>query len=142
MKLKHPNMEEIPDIRIYGSKIKFDRGPALAFNVFDWKGEKVEAPLIQKVADRSNISLSCRFLHHISFSYKYEEEKATVLERRTYGAKGRLTKKSKEKANMGIAVVKKEVGLIVLSYDKFKTLHFSSTVFLLLKCKCKVCYWD
>ncbi|ONI25200.1 hypothetical protein PRUPE_2G288200 [Prunus persica] len=39
-KLKHPNTEGFPLVKIYGPKIKFDRGPALAFNVFDWKGEK------------------------------------------------------------------------------------------------------
>ncbi|KAJ4706113.1 molybdenum cofactor sulfurase [Melia azedarach] len=40
LKLQHPNTEGITLVKIYGPKIKFDRGPALAFNVFDWKGEK------------------------------------------------------------------------------------------------------
>ncbi|KHN02788.1 Molybdenum cofactor sulfurase [Glycine soja] len=57
MKLKHPNAEGVPLVKIYGPKVKFDRGPALAFNVFDWKGEKVEPVLVQKLADRNNISL-------------------------------------------------------------------------------------
>ncbi|KAJ9164125.1 hypothetical protein P3X46_023738 [Hevea brasiliensis] len=119
MKLKHPNTEEIPVIRIYGPKIKFDRGPALAFNVFDWKGEKVEAPLVQKLADRSNISLSYGFLHQISFSGKYEEEKAKVLERRTCGVKGKLTNKSKERANVGITVVTVALGFLANFEDAY-----------------------
>ncbi|KAL7003260.1 hypothetical protein U1Q18_004419 [Sarracenia purpurea var. burkii] len=83
MKLQHPNAEErIPLVRIYGPRIKFDRGPALAFNVYDWKGEKVEPVLVQKLADRSNISLSYGFLHQIWFSDKYEEERERVVERR------------------------------------------------------------
>ncbi|KAF2311840.1 hypothetical protein GH714_026976 [Hevea brasiliensis] len=124
MKLKHPNTEEIPVIRIYGPKIKFDRGPALAFNVFDWKGEKVEAPLIQKLADRSNISLSYGFLHHISFSDKYEEEKARVLERRTCEVKGTLKNKGKEKANMGITVVTVALGFLANFEDTYRLWAF------------------
>ncbi|KAB2610548.1 WRKY transcription factor 7 [Pyrus ussuriensis x Pyrus communis] len=71
-KLKHPNSEGIPLVKIYGPKIKFDRGPALAFNVYDWKGEKVEPILIQKLADRNNISLSYGFLHQIWPQYLVE----------------------------------------------------------------------
>jgi hypothetical protein len=40
LKLKHPNDERVPLVKIYGPKIRFDRGPALAFNVYDWKSEK------------------------------------------------------------------------------------------------------
>ncbi|XP_052177549.1 uncharacterized protein LOC127791601 [Diospyros lotus] len=88
MKLQHPNAEErIPLARIYGPKIKFDRGPALAFNVYDWKGEKVEPILVQKLADRRNISLSYGFLHHIWFSDKHEEERERVMEPRKSGEK-------------------------------------------------------
>ncbi|KAF6160434.1 hypothetical protein GIB67_019203 [Kingdonia uniflora] len=50
MKLQHPHSENgLPLVKIYGPKIKFDRGPAVAFNVFDWKGEKVESVLVQKL---------------------------------------------------------------------------------------------
>ncbi|KAL7229649.1 hypothetical protein ACSBR2_008205 [Camellia fascicularis] len=81
MKLEHPNREEkTPLVKIYGPKIKFDRGPALAFNVYDWKGAKVEPVLVQKLADRSNISVSYGFIHHIWFADKYEEERERVIE--------------------------------------------------------------
>ncbi|KDP22342.1 hypothetical protein JCGZ_26173 [Jatropha curcas] len=124
MKLKHPNTEEIPVIRIYGPKIKFDRGPALAFNVFDWKGEKIEAPLIQKLADRSNISLSCGFLHHISFSDKFEEDKATVLERKASSVKGKLTNKREEKSNLGITVATVALGFLANFEDTYRLWAF------------------
>jgi selenocysteine lyase/cysteine desulfurase len=120
LKLKHPNTGEIPLVRIYGPRVKFDRGPALAFNLFDWKGEKVEAPLVQKLADRSNISLSYGFLHHISFSDEYEEEKATVLEKRVNGAKGTVTNKRKEKADFGITVVTVALGVLANFEDTYR----------------------
>lgn len=111
-KLKHPNSEGVPLVRIYGPKIKYDRGPALAFNVFDWKGEKVEPVLVQKLADRNNISLSFGFLHHIWFSDKYTEERGRVLERRERGAKGMAANKSKEKSGPGISVVTAALGFL------------------------------
>ncbi|XP_065870554.1 uncharacterized protein [Euphorbia lathyris] len=124
MKLKHPNTEEIPVIRIYGPKVKFDRGPALAFNVFDWKGEKVEASLVQKLADRSNISLSYGFLHHISFSDRYEHEKGTVLETRTNEVKATSTNKRQEKGNLGITVVTVALGFLANFEDTYRLWAF------------------
>ncbi|KAJ0048190.1 hypothetical protein Pint_16031 [Pistacia integerrima] len=83
MSLRHPYSEHgLPLVRIYGPKVMFDRGPAVAFNIFDWNGEKVDPALVQKLADRYNISLSNGFLVNIWFSDKYEEERERVLERR------------------------------------------------------------
>ncbi|XP_024990520.1 molybdenum cofactor sulfurase, partial [Cynara cardunculus var. scolymus] len=80
MKLEHPNTEtKTPLVQIYGPRIRFDRGPALAFNVYDWKGEKVEPALIQKLSDRNNISLSQGFLQQIWFADKYNEEKERLI---------------------------------------------------------------
>lgn len=69
MKLQHPNrLESFPMVIIYGPQVKFERGPALAFNIQDWKGEIVEPALVQKLADRNHISLGQGFLQHIRFS--------------------------------------------------------------------------
>ncbi|KAI3841492.1 hypothetical protein MKX03_032509 [Papaver bracteatum] len=84
--------------------IKFDRGPALAFNVFDWKGEKVEPSLVQKLADRSNISLSYGYLQNIWFSDKYEEEK--------------------KKGNLGITVVTATFGFLTNFEDAYRLWTF------------------
>ncbi|KAI3731282.1 hypothetical protein L1987_62470 [Smallanthus sonchifolius] len=79
-KLEHPNTEtKTPLVEIYGPRIRFDRGPALAFNIYDWKGEKVEPTLVQKLSDRNNISLSQGCLHKIWFDDKYAEEKERVM---------------------------------------------------------------
>ncbi|CAN0865252.1 Molybdenum cofactor sulfurase [Linum grandiflorum] len=117
-KLKHPTKsQEIPLVRIYGPKVKFDRGPAMAFNVFDWKGAKIEPSMVQKLADRNNISLSYGFLHHISFSDKYEAEKAAVLE--TKG--GSSSDKKKDK---GIAVVTIALGFLSNFEDAYRLWAF------------------
>lgn len=82
MRLKHPNSENgLLLVRIYGPKIQLERGPALAFNIFDWKGEKIDPELVQKLADRHNISLRSRFLKHIHFSDNYKEEKGRLIEK-------------------------------------------------------------
>ncbi|KAL3373605.1 hypothetical protein AABB24_005542 [Solanum stoloniferum] len=105
LKLKHPNrLDHFPLVKIYGPKIKFDRGTAMAFNLFDWKGERVEQILIQKLADRNNISLSHGFLSHLWFPDKYEEEKQRTIEGKKCDEKDAQNKKSK-KTDFGISVV-------------------------------------
>uniref|UniRef100_A0A804NZT8 Pyridoxal phosphate (PLP)-dependent transferase superfamily protein n=1 Tax=Zea mays TaxID=4577 RepID=A0A804NZT8_MAIZE len=42
-KLRHPHADNGHQlVKLYGPRVKFDRGPSLAFNVFDWK-DKYEA---------------------------------------------------------------------------------------------------
>ncbi|KAM2975784.1 hypothetical protein FF1_001906 [Malus domestica] len=123
-KLNHPNSKGIPLVKIYGPKIKFDRGPALAFNVYDWNGEKVEPVLVQKLADRNNISLSYGFLHHIWFSDKYAEEKGRILEKRESGAKGMDANKSKAKPDLGITVVTAALGFLANFEDVYRLWAF------------------
>ncbi|KAK6155782.1 hypothetical protein DH2020_010030 [Rehmannia glutinosa] len=105
MKLQHPNrLDNFHQVTIYGPKVKFDRGPALAFNIYDWKGEKVEPVLVQKLADRNNISLGHGVLNHVWFSEKCEEEKQISLERNVKEKEMGSATKSR-KADFGIKVV-------------------------------------
>ncbi|KAK3039218.1 hypothetical protein RJ639_027922 [Escallonia herrerae] len=123
MKLQYPNTEtKIPLVRIYGPKIKFDRGPALAFNVYDWKGEKVEPALVQKLADRNNITLSNGCLHQIWFSDKYAEEREQVIETRR--DEGKETRGSKNKAPQGIRVVTAALGFLANFEDTYRLWTF------------------
>ncbi|KAL4360487.1 hypothetical protein GQ457_04G012760 [Hibiscus cannabinus] len=124
LKLQHPNTKGTPLVRIYGPKVKFDRGPAIAFNVFDWKGEKIEPVLVQKLADRSNISLSYGFLHHIWFADKYQEEKEKVMERRSNETKSANGNKGRDKNDMGIAVVTAALGFLANFQDIYKLWAF------------------
>ncbi|KAL3678415.1 hypothetical protein R1sor_021371 [Riccia sorocarpa] len=59
IKLHHPgaNSRGNPLVRIYGPKVKYDRGAGVAFNLFDWKGMVIEPSVVQALADRSNIAL-------------------------------------------------------------------------------------
>ncbi|KAI9078241.1 hypothetical protein K1719_039855 [Acacia pycnantha] len=130
LKLKHPNTEGVPLVKIYGPKIRFDRGPALAFNVFDWKGSKVEPVLVQKLADRNNISLSYGFLHHLCFADKYGEEKGRVLQTKEGegGGKGIVKMVEKKKIEgdqkLGITVVTAAIGFLGNFEDVYKLWTF------------------
>ncbi|KAK4363394.1 hypothetical protein RND71_018635 [Anisodus tanguticus] len=106
LKLQHPNrLDHFPLVKIYGPKIKFERGTAMAFNLFDWKGERVEPILIQKLADRNNISLSHGFLSHMWFPDKYEEEKQRTIERKKGEEKDDADSKKSKRIDLGISVV-------------------------------------
>lgn len=107
MKLKHPHTENSQSlVQIYGPKVKFERGATMAFNVFDWRGEKIEPTLVQKLADRSNISLSYSFLHNVSFSDKYLRERDRVM-----GTRINETTK-KQTVEFGITVLTISLGFL------------------------------
>ncbi|GMI76303.1 hypothetical protein like AT5G51920 [Hibiscus trionum] len=126
MSLRHPNSENgIPAVKIYGPKIVFDRGPAVAFNVFDWKGERIDPALVQKLADRNNISLSIGFLQHIWFSDK-REEKELVLETRTSGFERTVSSKKREKLGTGIPVVTAALSFLTDFEDIYRVWAFVS----------------
>ncbi|KAK2664682.1 hypothetical protein Ddye_003256 [Dipteronia dyeriana] len=129
MSLQHPYSENrLPLVRIYGPKVMFERGPAVAFNVFDWNGDKIDPALLQRLADRYNISLSYGFLHHIWFSDKHEEEKKKVLE--TRAATGDVTGLNKggeaHAVRSGISVVTATLGLLTNFEDIYRLWAFVS----------------
>ncbi|KAF4400749.1 hypothetical protein G4B88_001304 [Cannabis sativa] len=124
LKLEHPNAEGFRLVKIYGPKVKFDRGPALAFNIFDWKREPVEPVLVQKLADRSNISLSYGFLHHIHFPDKYAEEKNSVLKTRGGGSNQIAPNNLKGKCDQGISVVTAALGFLANFEDTYRLWAF------------------
>ncbi|KAL4332033.1 hypothetical protein GQ457_07G009550 [Hibiscus cannabinus] len=108
MSLKHPHSENgMAAVRIYGPKILFDRGPAVAFNVFDWRSQRIDPALVQKLADRNNISLSIACLQHIWFSDKQEEVK-------------------EEKLQPGMSVVTAAVGFLTNFEDIYRLWRFVS----------------
>ncbi|XP_059661698.1 molybdenum cofactor sulfurase-like [Cornus florida] len=128
MSLRHPNSNNGPClVRIYGPKIMFDRGPAVAFNVFDWKGEKIDPTLVQKLADRNNISLSYGFLHHIWFPDKYEDERERILERKSSAEEeGSVGSKRRENFHLGISVVTASLGFLTNFEDTYRLWAFVS----------------
>lgn len=126
LSLKHPDSDTVPLplVTIYGPKVKFERGPAVAFNVFDWKGEKIDPALVQKLADRNNISLTCGFLQHICFSDKYKEWERT-LETRTSVAKGTEPRRKRDDRR-GISVVTASLVFLTNFEDVYRLWTFVS----------------
>ncbi|KAL8253724.1 hypothetical protein R6Q59_031945 [Mikania micrantha] len=116
--LKHPHSENgLPLVRIYGPKVRVDRGPVVAFNVFDWKGAKVDPTHVQKLAGRHGISLSYAILKHTGFSDNKDMEKKdenSVLIRKN------------EKFDRGIPVVMATVGFLTNFEDVYRVWAFVS----------------
>lgn len=124
-RLQHPHTEDIhhPLVKIYGPHIHFNRGPALAFNVFDWKGQKIDPTLVQKLADRNNISLSCAFLQHIWFSKMYDYEKKTILESTQTSDHNNTTPKTR-KLKCGVSVISVSIGMMTNFEDLYRLWSF------------------
>lgn len=55
----------IPLVHIYGPKIKYERGAAVAFNLRDRSRGLINPEVVQKLAEREAISLGIGFLSHI-----------------------------------------------------------------------------
>ncbi|KAE9614170.1 hypothetical protein Lal_00016844 [Lupinus albus] len=125
--LQHPHHENgLSLIKIYGSKINPHRGPIVAFNIFDWKGEKVDPLLVQKLADRNNISLSCAFLQNIRFLDKNEEEIQRALEKRVYKVEKLGLSMKTHKNEFGIFVVTAALGFLTNFEDTYRLWAFVS----------------
>jgi selenocysteine lyase/cysteine desulfurase len=131
LKLRHPHAEGGGHqlVRLYGPRVKFDRGPSLAFNVFDWKSERVAPLLVQKLADRHGISLTSGFLRNIWFSDKYDADRAAVLEHiGDDGAAIPVTpgKRRKDAAagDLGILVVNASLGFLSNFEDAYRLWAF------------------
>uniref|UniRef100_A0A0D9XAG0 Aminotransferase class V domain-containing protein n=1 Tax=Leersia perrieri TaxID=77586 RepID=A0A0D9XAG0_9ORYZ len=134
-KLRHPQSENgKPLVRVYGPRVKFERGPSVAFNVFDWKGEKISPALVQKLADRHNISLTCGFLRSIWFADKYDADRAAVLEHMVGdgvgggggggGGGGSGKRKEINGGEMGIHVVNASLGFLSNFEDAYRLWAF------------------
>ncbi|KAK7330653.1 hypothetical protein VNO77_24851 [Canavalia gladiata] len=127
MSLKHPHQENKPSlIRIYGPKISSLRGPSVAFNIFDWKGEKIDPSLVQKLADRHNISLNSSFLKNIRFSDKNQEQSQWALETRASEEAGLGLFKKIRSPKCGIFVVTAALSFFTNFEDTYRLWAFLS----------------
>lgn len=126
--LRHPNSENGASlVRIYGPKISIYRGSAVAFNVFDWKGEKIDPILVQKLADRNNISLACGFLQHICFGDNSKEEEEKILGKEiTYRSRKVENGKRGDNFDSGISVVTASVSFLNNFEDLYRLWAFVS----------------
>ncbi|GAB2282547.1 hypothetical protein Dimus_017088 [Dionaea muscipula] len=68
LQLRFPSEDgkrSIPLVQIYGPKIKYERGAAVAFNVKDRNRQLVNPEVVQKLAEAEGISLGVGILSHI-----------------------------------------------------------------------------
>ena len=69
LQLRLPSSDEsrgVHLVQIYGPKIKYERGAAVAFNVRDIKGGRLIDPeVVQQLAEKSDISLGIGILSHV-----------------------------------------------------------------------------
>ncbi|KAK4741201.1 hypothetical protein SAY87_024789 [Trapa incisa] len=125
LRLRHPDSveEDSPHrslVRIYGPKVMFERGPAVAFNVFDWKGERIDPKLVQKLADRFSITLSYGFLRHVWFRASGEKSDEGREEEEEDGA-GRGGRSPRR-----VCVVTAAVGFLTNFEDVYRVWAFVS----------------
>ncbi|KEH31697.1 putative molybdenum cofactor sulfurtransferase [Medicago truncatula] len=128
MSLQHPHDENrFSLIRIYGPKINSHRGPTVAFNIFDWKGEKIDPTLVQKLADRNNISLSRSCLKNIKFLDRNQEERELALETKTNEVeKFGISKKKSGSNESRILVLTATLGFLTNFEDVYRLWTFVS----------------
>ncbi|KAL8141669.1 hypothetical protein V2J09_014701 [Rumex salicifolius] len=125
LSLQYPSSENSQQlVSIYGPRVRFDRAPILAFNMFDWKGEKVDPILVQKLADRNNISLGCGFVKRIWFGERYEGDKARVLESKKDEKLKEGSKRRENGDECGIAVVTITIGFLNNFEDVYRLWGF------------------
>ncbi|KAJ0961048.1 hypothetical protein J5N97_000949 [Dioscorea zingiberensis] len=68
LQLRIRDSEEVnglPLVHIYGPKIKYERGAAVAFNLKDSTGTLINPEIVQKLAEKDGIALGISFLSHI-----------------------------------------------------------------------------
>lgn len=74
LQLRHSGPDgSINLVRIYGPKIRYDRGAAVAFNLYDHSGTLINPELVQKLAEKNRISLGLGFLSHLRLMENYAE---------------------------------------------------------------------
>ena len=68
LQLHHPGPgENLALVHLYGPRVRFERGASIAFNLYDCHGKLLHPELVQKLADKNNISLSIGFLWNMKF---------------------------------------------------------------------------
>jgi selenocysteine lyase/cysteine desulfurase len=119
-----------PLVYIYGPKIKYDRGAAVAFNVKDCgSGTSLINPeTVQKLAEKEGLSLGVGFLSHIRLTDSQRHGAADVglsSSSSPAAASGRREKKSTRKnAVVGTEVVTASLGFLTNFEDVYRLWAF------------------
>ncbi|EAZ28694.1 hypothetical protein OsJ_12708 [Oryza sativa Japonica Group] len=121
--------EGVPLVYIYGPKIKYERGAAVAFNIKDCStGTSLINPeTVQKLAEKEGLSLGIGFLSHIRIMDNQKQGVVDVglsssLCRPT--SNGRREKKSSKNDIIGIEVVTASLGFLTNFEDVYRLWAF------------------
>jgi selenocysteine lyase/cysteine desulfurase len=119
--------EGAPLVYIYGPKIKYDRGAAVAFNIKDCNtGTSLINPeTVQKLAEKEGLSLGVGFLSHIRLTDNQKHGAVDVgLSSSSPAANGRREKKNSKNAIIGTEVVTASLGFLTNFEDVYRLWAF------------------
>ncbi|KAK3149235.1 hypothetical protein QOZ80_3AG0214730 [Eleusine coracana subsp. coracana] len=121
--------EGIPLVYIYGPKIKYERGAAVAFNIKDCSTETslINPETVQKLAEKEGLSLGVGFLSHIRLSDNQKHGPADVGLSSSLcrpASNGRREKKNSKNAIVGIEVLTASLGFLTNFEDVYRLWAF------------------
>ncbi|URD87999.1 hypothetical protein MUK42_27969 [Musa troglodytarum] len=119
----------VPIVQIYGPKIKYERGAAVAFNVKDRSGAVIKPEIVQKLAEKNGISLGIGFLSHISVMNNQKSLHGEGLTETSFHhpANNRQETKSNSKHTvMRVEVVTASLGFLTNFEDVYRLWAFAA----------------
>ncbi|XP_038881711.1 uncharacterized protein LOC120073139 [Benincasa hispida] len=111
-------------VQIYGPKIKYERGAAVAFNVRDKVRGLINPEIVQKLAEREGISLGIGFLSHIRIVDNPRHHKGLNLEDTTLCRPMENGKLGGKSGLMRVEVVTASLGFLTNFEDVYRLWAF------------------
>jgi hypothetical protein len=116
------DVDGVPLVHIYGPKIKYERGAAVAFNLKQTGGIFVNAEVVQKIAERNGISLGIGFLSHIKIDPNQKLSNGALdIPEASFYKNGRRDSK---KVTVRVEVVTASLGFLTNFEDVYKMWAF------------------
>ncbi|KAF7057081.1 hypothetical protein CFC21_064413 [Triticum aestivum] len=125
LQLKLPGLKDsdgVPLVHIYGPKIKYERGAAVAFNLKQSGGAFINAEFVQKIAEKNGISLGIGFLSHIKIDPNQKQSNGALdIPEASFYKNGR---KDSKKVTVRVEVVTASLGFLTNFEDVYKMWAF------------------
>ncbi|KAM0886038.1 hypothetical protein ACQ4PT_029949 [Festuca glaucescens] len=116
------DVDGVPLVHIYGPKIKYERGAAVAFNLKQSGGNFVNAEVVQKIAEKNGISLGIGFLSHIKIDPNQKLSNGALdIPEASFYKNGRRDSK---KVTVRVEVVTASLGFLTNFEDVYKMWAF------------------
>ncbi|GMI94073.1 hypothetical protein like AT2G23520 [Hibiscus trionum] len=131
LQLKLPNSDgdgRVNLVSIYGPKIKYERGAAVAFNVRGRNRGLINSVIVQKLAEREGISLGIGFLSHIRILDNPRQQAASNLEDTTLCRPMENGRHNGKSGLIRVEVVTASLGFLTNFEDVYKMWAFVPTV--------------